>query len=416
MKHMTPFTNCLFTIIVLCSATIILSCSGMGLLTEESTPEIYSVPKLLPDGPFPENPKFIVYGDIRPGHRIVEKFGRKENWRTWKMALVPFYQLYWLGNGIVGGIDLLRKDTGYGSGARAAVRNALLNEAKSIHADFIVNTGDFVSDGRYPDHWLRFIKENKFDSPLLTEIPYLPTSGSHESTNDSVYGRKNYSAIFGYPGFYTMEFPDADLFVIDSNIILDQKQFIEDDRQDELFDTWIVSPVESERVAWLERKLAESDKPFKIVSMHHTPVSFGHHHGDWQKASYGKNLSDKRKRLLKLFQKYGVQIVFCGHEHLYEHNILRYTKECDSGPGEVHLIVTGGGGVPLRDKNDSETIGKYLDYYRSEGFDIIQEKNQEIYHFCVITVENDRVSIEVKEVTGDSSKPVRAADSIVIHK
>jgi len=230
MRHIVPVTNCLFKIIVACSITVTLSCSGMGLLTEESTPEIYSVPKLLPDSLLPENPKFIVYGDIRPGHRLVEKFGRKENWRTWKMAIVPFYQLYWLSNGIVGGIDLLRKDTGYGSGTRAMVRNALLNEAKSIHADFIVNTGDFVSDGRYPDHWLRFIKENKFDSPLLTEIPYLPTTGSHECTNDSVYGRKNFSAIFQYSGFYTIEFPDADLFVIDSNIMLDQKQFINDDR------------------------------------------------------------------------------------------------------------------------------------------------------------------------------------------
>jgi len=174
--------------------------------------------------------------------------------------------------------------------------------------------------------------------------------------------------------------------------------------------------VESGKAAWLERKLAASKKSFKIVSMHHTPVSFGHHHGDWQKASYGNNLSEKRKRLLKLFQKYGVQIVFCGHEHLYEHNILRYTKERDGGPGELHLIVTGGGGVPLRDKNDSETIAKYLDYYKNEGLDIIQAKNEKIHHFCVVTVEAGKVSIEVKEVTGDSVKPLRAADSMVIHK
>ena len=164
----------------------------------------------------------------------------------------------------------------------------------------------------------------------------------------------------------------------------------------------------------LKKKLAASTKTFKIVSMHHTPISFGHHHHDWSNKSYGKDLPEKRKRLLGLFRKYGVQIVFCGHEHLYEHNILQYKKNDRGSPRELHVIVTGGGGVPLRRKSDQDTIKKYLDYYEKEGLDIIPEKNEEIYHFCLVSIYSGQVTIDVKEVTGDPEIPLKLIESIVI--
>ena len=34
----------------------------------------------MPDGPYLKNPTFIIYGDIRPGYRVLEKFlKRKKN-------------------------------------------------------------------------------------------------------------------------------------------------------------------------------------------------------------------------------------------------------------------------------------------------------------------------------------------------
>ena len=369
----------------------------------------------MPDGPYLKNPTFIIYGDIRPGYRVLEKFIKRKNWYTRKMLLFPFYELYLAGNGLIGGINYLRKESNYNYDKRIMVRDAVYNEARKSQVDFILNMGDLVNDGRYPDHWRRFLVENKIKHPLLNKIPYIPILGSHEYPNDKTYGIKNINAVFKYPRFFVMEFPDVDLFVIDSNIILDHKQLIDDETQDNLFDKWIVSNEESKEPSWLENKLAASNKAFKIVSMHHPPISFGKHHNNWDRADYGRYLPEKRKRLLKLFQKYGVQIVFSSHEHLYEHNILRYTKD-GNNISEIHIIISGGGGVPLRDKMDPEVIQEYLEYFRNEGLDVIQVKNEKIYHYCLVSINADQIKIDVNEVKEEAEKSFGFRESFIVRK
>ena len=396
--------------------TVNIACSQKGLISEKYSKEMYSVPKLMNESVYNKNPTFIVYGDIRPGFRISEIFLETNKWYTRNMFLFPFYELYLLWNGIIGSADFFRKSYNFGYKERKLVREAIYNEAKKTLVDFILNTGDLVVDGRRPDHWQKFLKENKIEHPLLSEIPYFPTIGSHEWANDERYGLNNYKSIFRFPRFYVIGFQDADIFVIDSSIILDQHQLIADEAQDRLFSKWIVSDEESHEMGWLQKKLAASNKTFKIVSMHHPPISFGKHHDNWMKNDWGRNLPDKRKRLLKLFQKYGVQIVFCGHEHHYEHNILRYEGNEENSEKEIHIIVSGGGGVPLRDKMDPEIIQEYLEYFRNEGLDVIQVKNEKIYHYCLISINADQIKIDVNEVTKETEKPLGLKESFLVHK
>ena len=135
------------------------------------------------------------------------------------MFIFPFYELYLLGNGFLGGIDYLRHESNFGYKERILVRDAVYKEAKELPVDFILITGDIVKDGRYPDDWMTFLKDNKMDCPLLSEIPFFPTVGSHEYVNDTTYGLKNYRAVFDFPRFYVVECPNADIFVLDSHII-----------------------------------------------------------------------------------------------------------------------------------------------------------------------------------------------------
>ena len=180
-----------------------------GLITEKYPHEFYHVPKLLPDGPILENPKFIIYGDSRPGWRIREKFLRRENWLTWKMVLFPFYEVYWLGNGIVGGLNRLRNVPDYGIREHRMVRDAVYEQGKRSNVDFILHGGDMPTDGRRPSHWAMFLKENKIERPLVLDFPFLPVTGNHEKANDPTYGLPNYEAVFDYPQFYVLDFPDA---------------------------------------------------------------------------------------------------------------------------------------------------------------------------------------------------------------
>ncbi|MFC1558065.1 metallophosphoesterase family protein [candidate division KSB1 bacterium] len=413
-KHRFSSKYLLVFLLVFITLSIVAACSQRGLISKKYSNEIYQVPKLISDTSFKKNPVFIVYGDIRPGFRANEKFLKRKNWYTWKMLIFPFYEIYLLGNGISGFIDFLRNESNYGYKERIMVRDALYNEAKNSNVDFILSVGDFVNDGRYPSQWMKFIKEYKIEHPFLTEIPYFPTIGGHDMANDTTFGLKNYKSVFQYPRFYVIECPNVDIFVVDSHIILDDKQLIDDDTQDKLFEKWFVSNEKSEQSAWLERKLAASDKTFKIISIHNPPISFGRHNSDWTQKSYGRNLENKRKKLLKMFQKYDVQIVFCGHEHLYERNVLKYQK--DGVNREIQIIISGGGGVPLRSKSDAKKIREYTNHYENIGLNVVQAKQAEMFHYCVVDIDVHRVKIDIIEVKDEAEEAVRLEETIFVNK
>ena len=330
------------------------------------------------------------------------------------MFIFPFYQMYWLGNGVVGGVNLARQTPDYGKKTRKMMRDAVYVESKRSSVDFILSTGDMVGhDGRQLDHWALFLRENKHDHPLINEIPYVPTIGNHERVNDPIYGRPNYEAVFEYPPFYTLEFPDITLFIVDTNLIIDWKQDIEDSLQDDLFEKWFVSSDPS-RPAWLERALANCSKSFKVISMHHSPLSFGYHWKDWTNPAFGRNMSQKRRRLVRLLQMHGVQVVFSGHDHIYLHNVLRSSTKDTLGAGEIHLIGSSGGGVPLRDPKSTEEIKHIQQYYLQAGFEVELLRQEKVYHYCLVRVDSSEMRIQTFEVTGDTDEHLRLLEEMVV--
>ena len=397
-------------------SVISVGCARKGLVAEKYPSEFYRVPKLLSDEAMAKNPKFIACGDIQPGWRIKQKFLKRKNWLTWKMLFFPFYEFYWLGNGFSGGINWLRHMPDYGAEERRMVRDAIYVEGKHAEIDFIISVGDMIADGRRPAHWEIFLRENKIERPLLLDFPFLPVIGNHEKANDSHHGYPNYEAIFDYPRFYVLDFHDVALFVVDSNFIIDQYQLIDDNEQEALFEEWFVSGEDSEQPAWLEQKLASRNQFFKMVIMHHPPIPFGKYYSSWTQPSLGRNLQEKRKRLLNLFHKQGVQLVLCGHEHLYEHSILRYPPNEQAKEHEIHFIVTGSAGAPRRACTDENKCKKYLQNYHDEGFDVLLVKQEEIYNYCLVEIVPDKVTIQVMEVTSDSTHPLRLVEEILIPK
>jgi len=67
-------------------------------------------------------------------------------------------------------------------------------------------------------------------------------------------------------------------------------------------------PDDPEQLAWLEETLAGSDATWKLVGLHHPPFSSGMHGSNEAVAD----------AFVPLFERYGVQIVFSGHEHDYQ--------------------------------------------------------------------------------------------------
>ena len=93
---------------------------------------------------------------------------------------------------------------------------------------------------------------------------------------------------------------------------------------------------DSRQIAWLERTLAASTQPWKFAYMHKGPFSSGSKHG-------GDPLA--RKIVAPIFERYGVDMVFSGHDHNYE----RTKPILESGPAghPVVYVISGGGGAIL---------------------------------------------------------------------
>ena len=89
---------------------------------------------------------------------------------------------------------------------------------------------------------------------------------------------------------------------------------------------------------WLERELQSSREDWKIPYFHHPLYSSGDRHG-----------SDlpKRKALEPLFLKYGVSVVFAGHDHVYERVMPQQ--------GITHFVIGSSG--QLRRGNIDKSTG-----------------------------------------------------------
>jgi hypothetical protein len=86
---------------------------------------------------------------------------------------------------------------------------------------------------------------------------------------------------------------------------------------------------DSRQHAWLLQNLASSEVPWKIAYFHHPPFSAGPRHA----GSYRE-----LEHFMKAFVKYGVRVVFSGHEHN-----LQITEDSDR-TNNIQCIVSGAGG------------------------------------------------------------------------
>ena len=122
----------------------------------------------------------------------------------------------------------------------------------------------------------------------------------------------------------------------------------------------------TEQYMWFENTLKSIDENSNfIIVIYHHPIF-----------SSGKHVEDEKKWediVVSLFEKYGVDIVFNGHEHNYE----RLFK------AGIYYIVTGGGGAELYDST------------RKNDYSIIFKKE---YHFCRLKVIDDRLIVDVLNV------------------
>ncbi|MET0310001.1 MAG: tartrate-resistant acid phosphatase type 5 family protein [Sphingomonas sp.] len=174
-------------------------------------------------------------------------------------------------------------------------------------------------------HWQESF-ESVYTAPSLQHRWYA-ILGNHDYKGNPQaqidYSRK--SARWTMPGRYyvlpgaTIGLPHADLFMIDTAPLVSgyrkepaatAEHHVHDQNPDAQY-------------AWLDKALAESKAPWKLVFGHH-PVFSGGQHGDSK---------DLIANLLPILKRHGVEAYICGHDHDMQH-IVR---------DGMHFIATGCG-------------------------------------------------------------------------
>jgi len=203
---------------------------------------------------------------------------------------------------------LVLGDTGTGLPDQYAVANAMLQ----TEADLVMQTGDVI-DIPYFTFGLEDTRCLSVFRRQMRSIPFFFTLGNHEVDNGAL--GTAYLATFHLPTnsvtgtshFYSFDHGDAHF------VVLYMPFYIEIPALDayRLFEG-------SDQYNWLTNDLASSSQPWKFLFLHHPLASSGSHRNDHYAGSLLTDAQVLQNLLLPVAVRYGVEMIFSGHDHDYE--------------------------------------------------------------------------------------------------
>jgi hypothetical protein len=171
-------------------------------------------------------------------------------------------------------------DNGTGERPQYDVASQMAQAHTSFAFDTVLMLGDNMYGSQEPADFVKKFEQPY--TPLLEKgVQFFATLGNHDNQLNRYYKPFNMSG----ERYYTFVKKNVRFFVLDSDS-LDPKQ-----------------------LAWLEDALKSSSDEWKICYFHHPLYSDGGTHG---------SAVELRVVLEPLFLRYGVAVVFSGHEHFYE--------------------------------------------------------------------------------------------------
>jgi hypothetical protein len=223
-------------------------------------------------------------------------------------------------------------DSGAGSRAQYLLADQMLLAAP----DFLLHTGDLIHSGGE-----RYRFDDRFFAPyreLLKQVCFWPCLGNHDVSEPHLGAP--YLEVFELPENgpaevppernYWFDYASARVAVIDSNL-------------DEATLRDAVAP-------WLTEVLSETGPRWRFVSLHHPPYTGGAYKPD-------KRIQGA---LVPVFEAVGVDIVFAGHDHMYQRTSpLRGGEIVKLGAGVVY-VVSGAGGARLYEPLPPEQRPDYV--------------------------------------------------------
>jgi hypothetical protein len=233
-------------------------------------------------------------------------------------------------------------DTGTGTDKQQQLADLMFQYRKVYPYEFVLMMGDNMYGGESPqDFKLKF--ENIYKKLLDDKIKFYATLGNHDESNQRFY------ELFNMNGeeYYAFKKDNVSFYSLNSNY-MDKRQ-----------------------IKWIEEQMAKDTNKWKIVYFHHPPYSSGGKHG---------SAEELRKVVEPIFLKYGVNVVFAGHEHFYER--IKPQKG-------IYYFITGAGG-----KLRSGDVRK--------GSPLTEKAFDKDMSFMLLEVAGDEMHFQVISRTGET--------------
>ncbi len=202
----------------------------------------------------------------------------------------------------------------------------------------VFHTGDMVERATSKRDWNAF---NEITAIMRANAEFFPAVGTHDDDSDFFFRNFPYLAS---KRWYSVERGGVHFIVLDCCSKLDPG---------------------SPQYNWLEADLkdAENKTEFTAVILHNAIYSSGYHLPE------AKLVRD----IVPLLERYGVDIVFSGHDHHYERSFRN----------NIYYIITGGGGAELRGRKRANPYSQVF---------------QKLNHFCLISVSEKEMKIDVYDI------------------
>jgi 3',5'-cyclic AMP phosphodiesterase CpdA len=222
-------------------------------------------------------------------------------------------------------------DTGTGDPAQYEVGARMTEARSSFPFELVLMLGDNLYGRQQPQDFVAKF-ERPYGSLLSAGVLFYASLGNHDNPVDRTYPRFNMDG----QRYYTYAKKNVRFFALDSNQM--------DPRQ----------------LAWLDNTLKQSADAWKICYFHHPLYSDGRRHG---------SEVDLRVVLEPLFVKYRVNVVFSGHDHIYER--IKPQK------GITYFVNGSSGELRKGDVRPSAMTAAYFD--QDQAFSLVEISGDDMF-------------------------------------
>jgi 3',5'-cyclic AMP phosphodiesterase CpdA len=222
-------------------------------------------------------------------------------------------------------------DNGTGGGPEYDVGARMTEARTTFPFDMVIMLGDNIYGRQDPQDFVA-----KFQRPyatlLTTGVVFYASLGNHDSPMNRTYPGFH----MGGERYYTYAKKNTRFFALDSNAM------------------------DVGQLAWLENALKQSSDTWKICYFHHPLYSDGGRHG---------SEVELRVALEPLLVKYGVNVVFSGHDHIYER--IKPQK------GITYFVNGSSGELRKGDVHPSAMTAAYFD--QDQAFSLVEIDGDELF-------------------------------------